>query len=73
MEYNQGPLAFLKELLLLSGVFKSLVSRILELCTIYRIIQVYTSKQVKKGNSTPNNVNRIKQCYKATVHVARIA
>jgi hypothetical protein len=47
LEYDQGPLAFLKELLLLSGVFKALVLRILELRTVYRITQVQISKQVQ--------------------------
>jgi hypothetical protein len=46
-EYDQRPLAFLKELLLLWGVFKALVLRILELHTVYCITQVRTSKQVQ--------------------------
>jgi hypothetical protein len=42
----KNQLAFLKALMLLRGVFKALVLRILKLRTIYRITQVHTSKQV---------------------------
>jgi hypothetical protein len=60
-EHDQGPLAFLKELLLLRDVFKALVLQILELYTVYLTTQGHTSKQVQKiRNSTQNNVNRIK-------------
>jgi hypothetical protein len=45
-KYDQGPLAFLKELLLLRGVFKVLLMRILELRSVYRTAQVHTSKKV---------------------------
>jgi hypothetical protein len=73
-EYDQRPIAFLKALLLLKGVFKALVLRILELRTVYRTTQVQTSKKVQQiRNSTPNNINRTKQDYRATTHVARIA
>jgi hypothetical protein len=46
-EYDQGPLAFIKVLLLLRNVFKALLLRTLELRTIYRNTQVYTNKQVQ--------------------------
>jgi hypothetical protein len=46
--YDQGPLAFLKELLLLSGVLKALILWILKLRTVYRITQVHTSKEVQQ-------------------------
>jgi hypothetical protein len=60
-KYDQGPLALLKELLLLSGCFKALLLRFLALRTVYRTTQVHTSKQMQKIiNSTPNNVNRAK-------------
>jgi hypothetical protein len=73
-EYDQGPLAFLKTLLLLRGVFKASVLRILELLTVYRITQVHTSKLVQQiRNNTPNNINRTKQGDETTIHVARIA
>jgi hypothetical protein len=71
--YDQGPLAFLKALLLLMGILKALVLRILELRTVYRTTQVHTANKYNKiRNSIPNNVNGTKQGYKATVHVARI-
>jgi hypothetical protein len=44
LEYDQGPLAFVKVLLLLGNVFKSLVVQTLELRTIYRNTQVHTNK-----------------------------
>jgi hypothetical protein len=46
LEYDQGTLAFLEVLLLLS-VFKALVLLIPKLRTVYRITQVHTSKQVQ--------------------------
>jgi hypothetical protein len=46
LEYDQGPLAFIKELLLLGNVFKALLLRSLELRTISRNTQVHTSKQI---------------------------
>jgi hypothetical protein len=46
-EYDQGPLAIFKVLLLLRGVFKALLLRTLELRTIYRNTQVHTNKQVQ--------------------------
>ncbi|RLM64856.1 hypothetical protein C2845_PM16G02710 [Panicum miliaceum] len=73
-KYDHGPHAFLKALLLLRGVFKALVLRILELRIVYRTTQVHTRKQVQEiRNSKPNNVNGTKQGCKPTVHVARIA
>jgi hypothetical protein len=36
LEYNQGPPAFVKELLLLENIFKALLLWTLELCTVYR-------------------------------------
>jgi hypothetical protein len=44
LEYDQGPLAFFQELLLLGNVFKALLLRTLELRTIYRNTQVHTNK-----------------------------
>jgi hypothetical protein len=45
LKYDQGPLAFIKELLLLGNVFKALLLWTLELRTVYRNTQVYTNKQ----------------------------
>jgi hypothetical protein len=45
LEYDQGPLAFVKELL--GNVFKALLLRTLELRTVYHNIQVHTSKQIQ--------------------------
>jgi hypothetical protein len=45
-EYDQGPLAFFKVLLLLRDVFKALLLWTLELRTVYRNTQVHTNKQV---------------------------
>jgi hypothetical protein len=46
LEYDQGPLAFVKELLLLGNVFKARLLRTLKLRTVYRNTQVYTRKQI---------------------------
>jgi hypothetical protein len=46
LEYDQGPLAFVKELLLLGNIFKAWLLRTLELRTVYHNTQVYTSKQI---------------------------
>jgi hypothetical protein len=43
-EYDQGPLDFVKVLLLLRDVFKALRLRTLELRTVYRNTQVHTNK-----------------------------
>jgi hypothetical protein len=45
-EYDQGPLAFVKELLLLGNIFKALLLRTLELRTVYHNTQVHTNKQI---------------------------
>jgi hypothetical protein len=47
LKYDQGPLAFVTELLLLGKVFKAWLLRTLELRTVYRNTQVYTSKQIQ--------------------------
>jgi hypothetical protein len=47
LEYDQGPLAFVKVPLLLKNVFKALLLRTLELRTIYHNTQVHTNKQVQ--------------------------
>jgi hypothetical protein len=47
LEYDQGPLAFVKALLLLRDGFKALLLRTLELRTIYHNTQVHTNKQVQ--------------------------
>jgi hypothetical protein len=47
LEYDQGPLAFVKVLLLLGNISKALLLQTLELRTIYRNTQVYTNKQVQ--------------------------
>jgi hypothetical protein len=46
MKYDQEPLAFIKEMLLLGNIFKALLFGTLELRTVYRNTQVYTSKQI---------------------------
>jgi hypothetical protein len=68
LEYDQGLLALVKELLLLGNIFKALLLRTLELCTVYHNTQVQLIR-----NSTPNNINGAKHCYKATVYIARVA
>jgi hypothetical protein len=45
-KYDQGPLTFVKVLLLLRDIFKALRLRILELRTVYHNRQVHTNKQV---------------------------
>jgi hypothetical protein len=47
MEYNEGPLAFVKKLQLLGNVFKALLLRTLELHTVYRNTQVHTNKEIQ--------------------------
>jgi hypothetical protein len=47
-EYDQGPLAFIKVLLLLRNVLKVLHVGTLELHTIYRNTQVHTNKKYNK-------------------------
>jgi hypothetical protein len=47
LEYDQGPLAFIKEMLLLGNIFKALHLRTLELRTVYRNTQVHTNKQIQ--------------------------
>jgi hypothetical protein len=47
LKHDQGPLAFLKELLLLGNIFKVLALRILVLRTVYRDMQAHTNKQIK--------------------------
>jgi hypothetical protein len=46
LEYNQGLLAFVKELLLLGNIFKAWLLRTLKLRIVYRTTQVHTSKQI---------------------------
>jgi hypothetical protein len=46
LEYEQGPLAFVKELLLLGNIFKAWLLRTLGLRTVYRNTQVHTSNQI---------------------------
>jgi hypothetical protein len=48
LKYDQGLLAFVKELLLLENVFKALLLRTLEPRTIYSNTQVHTNKQYNK-------------------------
>jgi hypothetical protein len=48
LEYDQGPLAFIKELLLLRNVLKALLLQTLELRTVYRNTQVHSNKQYNK-------------------------
>jgi hypothetical protein len=43
LEYDKGPLAFVK-VLLLGNVFKALLLRTVELQTVYHNTQVHTSK-----------------------------
>jgi hypothetical protein len=47
LEYDQGPLAFVKVPLLLRDVFKALRLRTLKLRTVYRNTQVHTNKQIQ--------------------------
>jgi hypothetical protein len=46
LEYDQGPPAFIK-VLLLRNVFTALLLRTLELRTFYRNTQLHTNKQVQ--------------------------
>jgi hypothetical protein len=47
LEYDQGSLALVKEMLLLGNVFKALLLRTLELRTIYHNTQVHTNTQIQ--------------------------
>jgi hypothetical protein len=47
LKYDQEPLAFIKEMLLLGNIFKAWLLRTLELRTVYRNTQVHTSKQIQ--------------------------
>jgi hypothetical protein len=47
LEYDQGPLAFVKVLLLLGNIFKAMLLRTLELHTVYRNTRVHTNKQIR--------------------------
>jgi hypothetical protein len=47
LEYDQRPLAFVKELLLLGNIFEARLLRTLELRTVYHTTQVDTSKQIQ--------------------------
>jgi hypothetical protein len=48
LEYDQGPFAFIKVLLLLRNVFTALLLRTLELRTVYRNTQVHTKNKYNK-------------------------
>jgi hypothetical protein len=48
LEYDQGPLAFIKELLLLGNILKALLLWTLKLRTVYCTTQVHTNKQVQQ-------------------------
>jgi hypothetical protein len=48
LKYDQGPLVFVKELLLLRNVFKAWLLQTLKLRTVYRNTQVHASKQYNK-------------------------
>jgi hypothetical protein len=43
LEYDQGPLAFVKVLLLLKNIIKALLLRTLELRTVYCSTQIHTN------------------------------
>jgi hypothetical protein len=45
--YDQGPLAFVNELLLLGNVFEARLLQTLELRIVYRSTQIHTSKQIQ--------------------------
>jgi hypothetical protein len=47
LEYDQGPLAFVKVLLLLRDIFKAFRLLTLELRTVYHNTQVHANKQVQ--------------------------
>jgi hypothetical protein len=47
LEYDQGPLTFVKVLLLLRNVLKALPVRTLKLCTVFHKTQVHTNKQIQ--------------------------
>jgi hypothetical protein len=47
LEYDQGPLAFDNELLLLGNIFKARLLRTLELCIVYHCTQIHTNKYNK--------------------------
>jgi hypothetical protein len=46
LEYDQGPLTFVNELLLLGNVFKVRLLQTLELHIVYRSTQIHTRKQI---------------------------
>jgi hypothetical protein len=46
LKYDQGPLTFIKELLLLRNIFKAWLLRTLELRTVYRNPLEHTNKQI---------------------------
>jgi hypothetical protein len=47
LEYDQGPLVFINELLLLGNVFEARLLPTLKLRIVYRSTQIHTSKQIK--------------------------
>jgi hypothetical protein len=47
LEYDQEPLAFINELLLLRNIFKAWLLRTLELRIVYRSTQIRTRKQIQ--------------------------
>jgi hypothetical protein len=46
LKYDQGPLAFVKALMLLGNIFKAWLLRTLELRIVYRNTRAHTSKQI---------------------------
>jgi hypothetical protein len=48
LDYDEGPLAFIKKLLLLGNFFKAWLLQSLKLRTVYRNTKVHTSKQYNK-------------------------
>jgi hypothetical protein len=47
LEYDQGPFAFVNELLLLENIFEARLLWTLELRTVYRSIQIHRTKQIQ--------------------------
>jgi hypothetical protein len=48
LEYDQGPLAFVNELLLLGNVIEARLLRTLELHIVYRSTQIHTANKFNK-------------------------
>jgi hypothetical protein len=56
LKYDQGPLAFVNELLLLGNIFKARLLRTLELRTIYRNTKVHTRNKYNKYETVHQSI-----------------